>query len=889
MQKTEPERATLIHDRAPALTLARDALELVAKDPAAAVAAAAEAVDSARRSGDRAAEAVALRARALGCQELGQVPAALAAGRSAVKAAVRAEAADVEAETRMSLAFVLLESGSVAAALHQADLAAAATGGLVGARVATQRALVLQRIGRNDEALAGYAAALPVLRRHRDATWEARLRNNRGLLHAYHGSLRDAEDDLQRAMALYESTGAVLHVASSLSNLGFVAARRGDAPKALACFDDADEIYRTQRRPLPQISLDRAEVLIGVGLFAEARRTAEQAVQELSQASLGLHLAEARLLLAQAAIADGDPATGRVEARAAARLFASQGREAWSVLARHVMTRAAERHGDVSRQTLHEALDVADELAGHRWAAFELDARITAATVALARGEAALARRQLEQVASASRSASLTLRLRATYAAALLHLEDGDVTAAQRALRNGTALLDRARATVGATELRMHVSQHGRDLTSLGLRLALDSRSPRGVLEWSERSRAAALRVRPVLPPRDLDFAAALEDLRRSAAELEERRLGGAPAEVLERTVARLERRVQSHARRAHGTWGAAGRGVPTVSALRDRLGERCLVELTDVDGRLVAVTLADGRLRLHDLGPSAAVTAEAAAARTAVRRAASSPDGAGDRARGTLLRAGSLLQDAVLGPLTRLLGDRHVVLVPTAALQSVPWSVLPGLRGRPVDTAPSAASWLAATEVPEPVGAARVLAVAGPRLPSASTEVSAVSTLRGADVLVGQAATVARVLEAMGTATTVHIAAHGRLRSDNPLLSALELADGPLTVYDLERLPAVPSLVVLPACQSGASAIRAGDEVMGLAHAMLALGSRAVVAALVPVPDAETGAVMAALHAELAGAVSPAAALARVQDASWDGDPRTAGAAHAFACFGAG
>jgi CHAT domain-containing protein len=134
-----------------------------------------------------------------------------------------------------------------------------------------------------------------------------------------------------------------------------------------------------------------------------------------------------------------------------------------------------------------------------------------------------------------------------------------------------------------------------------------------------------------------------------------------------------------------------------------------------------------------------------------------------------------------------------------------------------------------------------------------------------------------------------VHVAAHGRLRSDNPLLSALDLADGPLTVYDLERLPAVPSLVVLPACQSGATAVRAGEEVMGLAHAMLALGSRAVVAALVPVPDAETGAVMTALHRELAAGSTPAEALARVQDESWRLAPRTTGAAHAFACFGAG
>jgi hypothetical protein len=324
------------------------------------------------------------------------------------------------------------------------------------------------------------------------------------------------------------------------------------------------------------------------------------------------------------------------------------------------------------------------------------------------------------------------------------------------------------------------------------------------------------------------------------------------------------------------------------VSALAERLGERSLVELAEVDGQLVALTLVRGRLRMHDLGAAASVTAEAAAARTAVRRVASSPDGAAERARDTMLRAGRLLQDAVLAAVVRRIGDRPVVLVPTPALQSVPWCVLPAFRDRPVDTAPSAATWLAATDVPSS-SSGHVLAVAGPRLATAPAEVSAVAALRAAEVLTGRDATVQRVMQAMGAASTVHIAAHGRLRSDNPLLSALDLADGPLTVYDLERLPAVPSLVVLPACQSGATAIRAGDEVMGLAHAMLALGSRAVVAALVPVPDAETGAVMAGLHRELAAGSSPAAALATVQAASWAAAPRTTGAAHAFACFGAG
>ena len=64
--------------------------------------------------------------------------------------------------------------------------------------------------------------------------------------------------------------------------------------------------------------------------------------------------------------------------------------------------------------------------------------------------------------------------------------------------------------------------------------------------------------------------------------------------------------------------------------------------------------------------------------------------------------------------------------------------------------------------------------------------------------------ATAARVLNAIDGARLVHIAAHGTFRADSPLFSALQLDDGPLTVYDLERLRRGPHHLVLSSCDSG-------------------------------------------------------------------------------------
>ena len=74
---------------------------------------------------------------------------------------------------------------------------------MAGARLQLQRAILLHHHHRLDEALDGYRSALVVFRRHGDQLWEARALNNRGLIHAYRGSLTAAEEDLVAAARLY--------------------------------------------------------------------------------------------------------------------------------------------------------------------------------------------------------------------------------------------------------------------------------------------------------------------------------------------------------------------------------------------------------------------------------------------------------------------------------------------------------------------------------------------------------------------------------------------------------------------------------------------------------------------------------------------------------------
>ena len=173
----------------------------------------------------------------------------------------------------------------------------------------------------------------------------------------------------------------------------------------------------------------------------------------------------------------------------------------------------------------------------------------------------------------------------------------------------------------------------------------------------------------------------------------------------------------------------------------------------------------------------------------------------------------------------------------------------------------------------------------AGPRLPAATAEIETLAQRDpAAHALSGATATVARLAHALDGAEAAHIAAHGHFRDDNPLFCSLELADGNLTVYDLERLQRTPRRLVLSSCESGLSTVHAGDELMGFTAALFALGTATVIAAVVPVPDESTKGLMLALDDALRRGTAPAQALVEARDQSAD---ERAGAA--FVCFGAG
>lgn len=871
---------------------AADAVRLVQTDPHRARRVAGAVLARARENGDAAAASTAQRALGLVARELGDYAEAAAQLTAAIDTAERAKLRPQVGEARMSLSLILAFRGDTAGALRQADLAGELLRGAEAGAVLMQRAAVLQVLGRLDEAHQEYGRALAAIRRSGDRLREARCLNNRGLLYVWRDKPNRAEADLRSAEGIFADLGQDLAVADVSWNLGIAASRRGDVPTALAAFDAADDYYARNSVPRAHLLIYRCELLLGARLLPEARKTAELALAELGKVRRPSELAQAQLMASHAALLEGDGPAALTLARSAEAVFARLKQTGWRALAGYAALRARLLEGSPTRATLAAALKASQSLKAAGWVVPALDARVQAARVAMALNRPDVARRELTEASGARRIGPVELRISAWHAEALLRLSHGDQRGADSALRAGYRALDQHRGVLGATELRAHASTHAAELAALGLRLAMEANRPERVLEWAERWRAGALLLRPVRPPDDAELAGNLAELRGIVAALETAALGGRATADLLRRQAATEQAIRRHARRAPGAGVGAGRSLANAPMIREALGDAALVELIGLDGDLHAVVVAGRTMVVHRLSAVAEVVRELEALAFAMRRLAR---GKGSEA--SLAAAGASaahgarqLDRLVLAPISGLLGDRALVIVPTGALHALPWSLLPSCASRPVTVAPSAAIWHRAAARPGGDSGGSVVLAAGPGLPGADAEVRNLRrTYEQALSFSPETARVQGVMDAADGARLVHIAAHGRFRSDNPLFSSLQLADGPLTVYDLERLRAAPRCLVLSACVSGLSAIRPGDELMGLASAVFALGTRTLIASVVEVPDEAARRLMLAFHRLLQTGAAPAAALAEVQaklSREGGGALATSGG---FVCFGSG
>ncbi len=755
------------------------------------------------------------------------------------------------------------------------------------------------RSGDVEAAMAVFAEADPWLD---DCPLEDRVRLllNRGTAHLERGSLTAAGEDLERVER--EALAGGLHELAQKArhNRGFLAFLRGDLPTALERFSssvvdlDQDPAVATLLAD-PLAHMDRARVLLEVGLVDDADDLLAGAIVGLRRSARPQDEGEAHLARARGALIAGDLEAASDHTVAAVERFDARGNQRW--MRRAVFTRLAVMVERLQATTgsadprdpatpgsltadASEALDVADGIDALLATAvaagdveIEVPARSMLAEAAMLAGDRQRAVLALA-TADPGPEEAVSNRLRWHRArAALAATGGGDV---QSIVSDGLRELSRAQARVGSVDLRTAMAIHGHELAELGVADALAGADPDAVHAAVERAHASSTRLTPVRADASERELGQLARLRRANDALWRLDRDARPdeAERLRRQVTDLEQALRQQEWHRIGTSGAAD--VVALADVQDRLGRSGAVaaSFTAVGPELSVVRTDGSSLAVVRLGPLDPVRARVQRLRADLQALVMPgvPESVRRVMRTSVTAGLAGLSETLLAPLD--LGERPLVVVPHGPLALVPWPLLDGRRGLATTTAPCLTEWVRSSGRPDHDMASReVVAVAGPGLDRAGPEVAAVAgSWPRARTLVGAAATGNAVRRALDTADVVHLATHGTHQVSSPLFSSLRLSDGPIFAHELGT-DATARLVVLSSCEVGSHTIRRGDEPLGMTAALLQADVPTVLASVARVRDDAAHDVMVDVHGRLASGASPAAALgAALASAAGDG-----------------
>ncbi|HWM16490.1 MAG TPA: CHAT domain-containing protein [Microbacterium sp.] len=773
--------------------------------------------------------------------------------------------ANLRARIAGTLAFIQARDGALAEAERMCADALETPGldALTIAILAGQMGSIMEQSGRLDDAERLLSRAITDLA---DPIPRANLQVNRMMVGIQLRRLDDAAQDAAEAARTYGAHGMRIDEAEARHNLGYIDLLRGDLVSALQGMQSA--------RPLladvafaAMIDVDRAEVYRDAGLTTEAEAILTRAASAFGARRMTRNRGEAEYNLARSLLTH-DPQRAARAAGAAARRFRALGNETWAVrsdalrhralLAGGTPLRAGGRVPEPRRTpTAAEVEAVAAELDARR---FRSEAAALRMSFELWRARHGASQNAATRIIRVPRTASMDVRL-------LAHQVRAERAAAagrdREARRHSAAGLDALRGwqrTFGSLDLQTSVVMHGNGLILTGLGAAVRSRRPEVLFEWSERARHLSQQVLPLRPPPNPELAAELAELRMLRAD-------GAGGEWLrDPRVADLHDRARE--RQWAGTGSAAFEQHLTLAELQPLLdANTALITYVYSADAVTSLIVTRDRASVIDVDEWADVHRAMPGLRADLDMSAAVRGGPlADVVHRSLDARLTALSAALVDKQVEAAGTRRLVVTVPGAMGGIPWAMLPGIRGRVFTLATSATRWASGRISPR--APATVGFAIGPRVPRGDEEVDAAASawatprvLRTAD------ATVDAVTALASTVDVLHVAAHGRHAVDNPLFSGLEFADGALFGYDIDLIPRVPDTVVLSACEVGRSAVRWGEEAIGMTRIWLHAGTRCVVAAPVVVADDDACELLGAMHEGLAAGEDPSAALAAASD----------------------
>ena len=721
-----------------------------------------------------------------------------------------------------------------------------------------QEGVVQVRVGGWRAALDSLAA-IPADAPLDPSQWCA-LHINRGLAHLGLAESAAATAALGSARDLAVEHGLVDQEFKARHNLACLAFVDGDLPAALTQMREVDAMDTSVSRD--RARLDYAEVLLEAGLVDAARRVLLDALERARADGHRLEEGEIALRVARCDLLGGDLDAARHHVGEAAEVYRSRQAaelERDAALLLLTVDVAAGHDPDSAVRRLRRLGDGASPTTSvaRETARLEAEARVLTGDVDGA--EAALDR------APPVAHEPLAARLQDVLVRSRIARSRGRADDAARLFAHGSRMLAAQQFQSSSLELRASLALHAGRLGADDVARAVEAGDPLDLLTTTERWRAISHRLRPAAVADDPGLAALTRELRR----LRQLDVDGPADPDAARRAADLEAEIAERewSLSAHGAEAPTAEPLAADEARAAVLARTVTVlELVESAGLLRAVVLGPDRLTTQVLGTTETALALATRLRRDLRARATV--GPASPMRTALQRATASSLRALDDLLGGLPGEGRLVVVPSGSLAAVPWGLLPSARGRPVTVSPSLTRWVRGPG--EHAGDPPrwpLRALHGPGLAHTAPEVAAVRAAWGAGDEdppggpSGSPATSAQVVEALRGARVVHLAAHGTHERDSPLFSAAHMADGPLFARELPH-PVTSEHVTLAACDVGQFSTRPGDEPLGLATALLALGATSVLAAVSPVADDLAAQAMVDYHRRLAAGADAAEAL---------------------------
>ena len=724
----------------------------------------------------------------------------------------------------------------------------------------------------------------------------ARAQSFLGNVYAELGEYARSIDTYGEARATYERLGLQSKVGFVLQNEGLVHERRGSLRTARA-------LYARSFTLLPEAqAYQRARTLMllaGVDVLLGAP---EDALRQYAQAqTLLAGMTEKEAVAAAVRCQGGKGHALRVlaryeEAEEAARLslegFRRVGDKQGEVAALMGLGRVHMAQGEPAHALgpLREALSTSIALKDP-W--LELGVRQALAELQLDAGRAAEARKENEAaLALAQRLGAVTTISEAYMDRAAVQLAERKFDDAWRDAQRGIELLLPSLAGF-ADEQGARARAHRERSFHILLDAAIGTGRPEVVYLALETGRAGALLEtlsgrdairRASLPEALLEKEEAARRTEVIAAARHRRALRGRPLSEIRAQRAALDkarRDVQAIVETIQREAKSASELLyPKPAPLADVRASLAVGEVLVLYGatktQAVALVVDAKRARLVQLGAALALDEACATLHEVLSDSEADPDAA--------LAA---LSARTVKPLGLTKAVRRVLVSPAAGLFEIPMGSL--FEGRTVSFIPSATTYEFLHAQPALRGADGLVLgnpdYAGarglPRLQGSLQEANAIARLVGGTRMVGKQASETRLREVVAREKpwrVVHLACHGLIDRDRPMLSSLALTqgletdDGYLTALEVFRMRVPAELVVLSACETGAGRVFQGEGLVGLTRAFMFAGSPRVIVSLWRVDDEATRDLMVKFYELWLGtggkpALGAAEALRQAQD----------------------